>query len=83
MTINIGDYIQKPTYGIGDISKYGGVYGLKLLAGYYEIVKINDNRIKARFIGSGRQCIRGKYNIWYYPELKTQHPDMEIEIMRD
>lgn len=82
----IGDYILKSTYGISNISKYGGeyaVYGLKLLAGYYEIIGINDNHIKTRFIGTGRKCVKNKHNIIEYSELRTKYPELEIEIIKE
>lgn len=86
MTINIGDYIQKPTYGLGNISKYGreyAVYELKLMAGYYEIIEVEDNHIQAKLTGTGRKCINNKHNLVYYGDLKTSNQDLKIELIKN
>ncbi|MGN0106708.1 MAG: hypothetical protein ACI4A5_03290 [Hominilimicola sp.] len=85
MIIKIGDYILKPTFGMGNISKYGGeytVYDLKLLAGYYEIIKINNNHIKAKFIGKGRDIVKNKDCVLFFEDLKTANPDVKIEFIK-
>lgn len=83
MVVNIGNYIMKPTFGLLKTRDYNGyaVNTFTLLAGYYQIIEVSENHIKAKFLGTGRNIVKGKKSILYFGDLMTEYPGLKIEFI--